>query len=479
MAKKRTQQSKIAIKRSSLTGTRPTMGPSTNHVDGTWGATDIYLGELFFNIPDQRVWIGNVPEPLEIIITGGTAGATLTGGTFSNNTLTLNNQYNDTVVVTGFTDNYITGGTYTGTSIMLRMATGNTITITGITGNPNYCTTPLIVSGITDCSGDAIRLNSGLFTPNNTSSGYRAIAFGNGSTAEGDYSVTYGLNTYALGEHSHAEGVGSTSEGEYSHAEGDGCYSLGYASHAEGKGCIASGNTSHAEGFLTEARGDYSHAEGEETTSFGFACHVSGGQNINRGDYASIIGGTNNELTATADRSVILGGDGIIGMSADTVYATKLDIVTSIKVVDTTINGTTIIANNIYAIDNLSGDTITGSDINTDTIKFGAGNRIQFKEIAIGDWDMDTNGFVNVSLGTTSAQTLTIRQVCVMIYSDTNVTLPLDYSGNDAGLAGGSYTIINSTGVIQLQRVSSLVFDSVDFNATSFNRGYISFWYTA
>jgi hypothetical protein len=47
-----TQDSRILIKRSTTTGVVPTIPASNDHTDGTWIATDIYKGELFFNQAD-------------------------------------------------------------------------------------------------------------------------------------------------------------------------------------------------------------------------------------------------------------------------------------------------------------------------------------------------------------------------------------------------------------------------------------------
>ena len=41
---------------STIAGQRPTIPPSNDHTDGTWNATDIYVGELFINLPDSLVW---------------------------------------------------------------------------------------------------------------------------------------------------------------------------------------------------------------------------------------------------------------------------------------------------------------------------------------------------------------------------------------------------------------------------------------
>jgi hypothetical protein len=51
-----TQDSRIKIKRSTITGTVPTVPSSNDHTDGTWIATDIYKGELFYNQSDGVLW---------------------------------------------------------------------------------------------------------------------------------------------------------------------------------------------------------------------------------------------------------------------------------------------------------------------------------------------------------------------------------------------------------------------------------------
>jgi hypothetical protein len=51
-----TQDSRIKIKRSTVTATVPTVPSSNDHTDGTWIATDIYKGELFYNQADGVLW---------------------------------------------------------------------------------------------------------------------------------------------------------------------------------------------------------------------------------------------------------------------------------------------------------------------------------------------------------------------------------------------------------------------------------------
>ncbi len=53
-----TQDSRIKVKRSTVSGIVPTVAPSTDHTQPTpaWSATDIYKGELFINQADNVVW---------------------------------------------------------------------------------------------------------------------------------------------------------------------------------------------------------------------------------------------------------------------------------------------------------------------------------------------------------------------------------------------------------------------------------------
>ena len=64
----KTQYSRVINKRTSIAGEVPTIGPSEDHTDGSWSDTDIYPGEFYINMEDQKVWFGWV--------TGSTSGVT-------------------------------------------------------------------------------------------------------------------------------------------------------------------------------------------------------------------------------------------------------------------------------------------------------------------------------------------------------------------------------------------------------------------
>jgi hypothetical protein len=77
-----TQDSRIRIKRSTVALAQPTAAPSTDHTDGTWSVNDVYIGELYLNDTDQRLYIRTTNGILEIATGGGElkrAQITLTG----------------------------------------------------------------------------------------------------------------------------------------------------------------------------------------------------------------------------------------------------------------------------------------------------------------------------------------------------------------------------------------------------------------
>jgi hypothetical protein len=66
-----TQDSRIRLKRSTVTGAVPTAAPSADHTDGTWSVNDIYIGELYLNDSDQRLFVRTSGGVLEIATGGG------------------------------------------------------------------------------------------------------------------------------------------------------------------------------------------------------------------------------------------------------------------------------------------------------------------------------------------------------------------------------------------------------------------------
>lgn len=92
------------------------------------------------------------------------------------------------------------------------------------------------------------------------------------------------------------------------------------------------------------------------------------------------------------------------------------------------------------------------------------------KVIDIGDWDMDANNSVSVAHGLTLSK---IRSVSVLIRQDLDVAFyDIYHSGGTVG-TGTSGITVDSTN-ITINRTLSGFFDSTGFNATSFNRGWIT-----
>ena len=106
------QNTRIRLKRTATSGATPTVGPSTNHTDGTWGINDIYGGEFFWNMADEKLWLG--------WNTGSTSGVTLiypssgSGGTYTaDNGLTETPANNFQLGGALITDTYIDGASNT------------------------------------------------------------------------------------------------------------------------------------------------------------------------------------------------------------------------------------------------------------------------------------------------------------------------------------------------------------------------------
>ena len=128
------------------------------------------------------------------------------------------------------------------------------------------------------------------------------------------------------------------------------------------------------------------------------------------------------------------------------------------------INSTTVV---IYKITNKDGDLYVES-INID-------NEVtEPKIIEIGDWDMDATALLGVAHGLVDYKK--IRSISVIIRDDSDIVYyPLNYIDDLVPLSGG-ISIIGTTN-ITLNRITGAKFDSVTFNSTSYNRGWITINY--
>jgi hypothetical protein len=94
------------------------------------------------------------------------------------------------------------------------------------------------------------------------------------------------------------------------------------------------------------------------------------------------------------------------------------------------------------------------------------------KILTIGDWDMDATLSVNVAHGLTFTK---IREVTVLIIDDASSKIsPLNTSQPAGEVAG--FWFLDSTNV-SIYRFAGGSFDSTLYNATSFNRGWVTIWY--
>ncbi len=152
--------------------------------------------------------------------------------------------------------------------------------------------------------------------------------------------------------------------------------------------------------------------------------------------------------------------------------------------IDPDINLTTIGGDNWVTAAKLTTDSVETAkikDANVTAAKLeGAipetgGGSLKVKVIEIGDWNMDTTASVNVAHGLTLAN---IRQITVLIRHDLDEEYyPLDYGGySTSDYVDGSFMATPTN--VELSRREGGMFDGVNYNATSFNRGWVTIWYT-
>lgn len=122
----------------------------------------------------------------------------------------------------------------------------------------------------------------------------------------------------------------------------------------------------------------------------------------------------------------------------------------------------------------MTNKTFSDAIIGSGGIQTDGANTLKTKIIDIGDWNMDTSGFVSVAHGLTFTN---IRAISVIIRNDANTDyydFPMyDQTGTNVGSAKAVAASIT------LSKSSAGFFDSVDFNSTSYNRGWITITYIA
>ncbi len=113
----KSEYSRLIVKRSTQTGVIPTI-PSSSTLDDTWLSTDIYIGELFINTADDKIWYRADSGIVEITGGGGGGGDSIMS---ANDTMTANR----TQDLAGFIQTW-DDGTFLSTDIIHSMLNGET-----------------------------------------------------------------------------------------------------------------------------------------------------------------------------------------------------------------------------------------------------------------------------------------------------------------------------------------------------------------
>jgi hypothetical protein len=100
------------------------------------------------------------------------------------------------------------------------------------------------------------------------------------------------------------------------------------------------------------------------------------------------------------------------------------------------------------------------------------GVRYGLKKIPIGDWDMDADAQKNVAHGLDASR---IRRVVAFVRDDA-CNCAYELNGKDSEVLSAQVSEVNDTYVV-LTRKTGQFFDSTDFDATSFNRGWVGIMY--
>lgn len=124
-----------------------------------------------------------------------------------------------------------------------------------------------------------------------------------------------------------------------------------------------------------------------------------------------------------------------------------------------------------------NADTATLAAAASSIKETGSGAGVmRWKIIEIGDWNMDSKQQKYVAHGLTRTK---IRSINIIIRGDSDGDyFPLNYTDITSGLTQGKWFLpVGSETFIEMQRLASGLFDSTSFDATSYNRGWITIGY--
>ena len=179
--------------------------------------------------------------------------------------------------------------------------------------------------------------------------------------------------------------------------------------------------------------------------------------NVNSRDVMAL--GVRNYV-GSGSSGVIVGDDNTIGGNS-----TGINVTGNNNIVSSGLENVTIVGDN-QTVTESNTSIINGNTLNADTAL--ASERI-FQELQIGDWDMFATAIVSVTHGLSIDEFESLRDLTVTIKDDPNTTYHFG-SSVDISLK------VNTSGIV-LTRTVGGVFDTTDFDSTSYNRGFITFTY--
>ena len=99
------------------------------------------------------------------------------------------------------------------------------------------------------------------------------------------------------------------------------------------------------------------------------------------------------------------------------------------------------------------------------------------KTVEIGDWNMDSTASGAVAHSLTNNLWKNVRSIEVAVRNDDDDTYYTDSTDTSANADAGIEIEKIDSANVTLKRAGSGTFDATAFNATSYNRGWVTIWY--
>ena len=175
--------------------------------------------------------------------------------------------------------------------------------------------------------------------------------------------------------------------------------------------------------------------------------NVIGSNNYMGGGSSGTINGNNNTVGGNSTGINVQGNGNTVSSGLQNVYILGNDT--------TVTESNTSVINGVVFNDGLITSTNQGS----------------YAELELGDWDMDATNTINLTHTLSATEWKTVRNMAVVIRDD----------GDSARFEFISYpsnTILANVSNFAITRFATGIFDTTDFDSTSYNRGWITFNYT-